>query len=223
MQPAYVLECVPIHSKGLTIMPIIVDKKKKREEIMQAAVAVFARTGYHRAKIKDIADEAGVGKGTVYEYFRSKEDLFLEMCEYMFGQYVLNQKQALDAIPDSEQQIRTLISSSIEQAAMWTGMIYLYIDMWAEMDRKNEEDELRRIMARILKYMTDMLSEYIREGQARGSFKDFNPDLVAHIVLAALDGLMFQLLINKNMFDLEAMGDTLAGVLLEGLRKQETE
>jgi len=102
-------------------------------------------------------------------------------------------------------------------------MIYLYIDMWTEMDRKGEEDELRRIMARILKYMTDMLSEYIREGQARGSFKDFNPDLVAHIVLAALDGLMLQLLINKNMFDLEAMADTLAGVMLEGLRKQETE
>ncbi len=91
--------------------------------------------------------------------------------------------------------------------------------MWSEMDRKGEEDELRRVMAGILTGMTGMLSGYIRTGQADGAFKDYDADLVARIVLGALDGLMFQLLISKNAFDLRAMADTLAGVLFEGLRK----
>ncbi len=200
-------------------MPIIVDKEKKRKEIIEAAIEVFSRTGYHRTKIKDIADEAGLGKGTVYEYFDSKEDLFLKMAEHLFDQYIENQEKLLGAISDPEEQIRALIKSSIEQAAMWTGMIYLYIDMWSEMDRKGEEDELRRIMAGILGNTSGTLSNYIRKGQAQDAFKDFDADLVAHILLAALDGIMFQLLIDKEMFDLEAMADTLSGVILEGLRK----
>ncbi len=57
-------------------MPIIVDKNKKRREILQAAMKVFARDGYHRARIEAVAEEAKIGKGTVYEYFRSKTDLF---------------------------------------------------------------------------------------------------------------------------------------------------
>ena len=200
-------------------MPIVVDKQKKRKEIMDAAISVFSKTGYHRTKIKDVADEAGVGKGTVYEYFDSKEDLFLCMCEYLYEQFLKSQALALKAVPDPEQAVRTLIRSTIENAAMWTSLIYLNIDAWSEMDRKGEEDKLRRFMSRMFKRMTEVVSESIRRGQAEGAFKDFDADLVSHILLAALDGLMFQLLINKNMFDLPAMADTLSGVLFEGLRK----
>lgn len=200
-------------------MPIVVDKQKKRKEIMDAAIAVFSRTGYHRTKIRDIADEAGVGKGTVYEYFDSKEGLFFSMCEYLYDQYLDNQKSALDAVADPERQIRSLVTSTIENAAMWTAMIYLNIDVWSEMDRKGEEDKLRQLVAGMFKRIAEVVSGCVREGQARGVFKDFDADLVTHILLATLDGLMFQLLINKNMFDLEAMAATLSELLLEGLRK----
>jgi AcrR family transcriptional regulator len=166
-----------------------------------------------------VADEAGVGKGTVYEYFDSKEDLFLCMCEHLYEQFLESQKLALKAVPDPERAVRSLITSTIENAAMWTSLIYLNIDAWSEMDRKGEDDKLRQFMAGIFKRLTDLVSQTIRDGQAQGAFKDFDADLVSHILLATLDGLMFQLLINKNMFDLPAMADTLSGVLFEGLRK----
>ena len=200
-------------------MPIVVDKEKKRKEIIEAAIAVFSQTGYHRTKIKDIADEAKVGKGTVYEYFRSKDDLFFQAGEYLFEQYILTQKNAMDTTADAEEQIRKLIASTFDQAAMLTGLTYLYVDMWSEMDRKGEEDKLRRLVADMLKRMTEDLSEYIREGQARGAFKDYDAVLTAHIIFGVLDGLMFQLLTDLNMFDLKAMSDTLADVLLNGLKK----
>lgn len=200
-------------------MPIVVDKEKKRKEIMDAAIVVFSRTGYHRTKIKDVADEAGVGKGTVYEYFDSKEDLFLCMCEYLYEQFLTSQQSAMKAVPDPEQAVRTLITSTIENAPMWTALIYLNIDAWSEMDRKGKEDKLRRFMAGMFKRLTEVVSEPIRRGQKSGAFKDFDAVLVSQILLATLDGLMFQLLINKNMFDLTEMADTLSGVVLEGLRK----
>ncbi len=200
-------------------MPIIVDKQKKRNEIIEAAIAVFSRTGYRRAKMKDVADEAGVGKGTVYEYFRSKQDLFLEMSEYLYEQYILKQKKELESVAHPEQQIRTLIASTLEQAAMWTGLTYLFVDVWSEMDRKGEEDKLRRLMSNLYNHMAKTLAEYIRQGQAAGVFKEFDANLMALIILGTLDGLVFQLLINKNMFDLKAMSDTLTEALFAGLRK----
>ena len=198
-------------------MPIVVDKEKKRQGIMEAAITVFSRTGYHRAKIKDIADEAGVGKGTVYEYFETKEDLFLQAGELLFDQYVETQKMSMDAVADSKEMIRTLITTTLENAVIWTGMMYLTIDVWSEMDRKGEEDKLRRLVKNMLTKMIDIFSQYIREGQERGVFKQFDTQLMSYIVLASLDGLVFQLLINREAFDTKEMADTLAETLLEGM------
>ena len=200
-------------------MPIVVDKKKKQKEIIEAAIAIFSREGYHRTKIKDVADQAGVGKGTVYEYFDSKEDLFLRMCEYMYEQYHQSQKMSLEAFDDPQEQFRSLITRTIEDAAKWTALIYLNIDVWSEMDRKGQEDKLRNTMIGMFDRMKEVVGGCIREGQEKGVFKDFDTDRVTLILLAALDGLMFQLLLDKEMFDPGAMAETLSDLLLEGLRK----
>ena len=58
-------------------MPKIVDREEKRDSLVKAAASVFASQGFSRARIADIAEAADVGKGTIYEYFDSKEELFL--------------------------------------------------------------------------------------------------------------------------------------------------
>ena len=58
--------------------PIIVDKELKKQDILVAALKVFARQGIAKTKMIDIAIEAGIGKGTIYEYFRSKEEVIRE-------------------------------------------------------------------------------------------------------------------------------------------------
>ena len=60
-------------------MTVLVNGTDKRLSIIKAAAKVFSRHGYHRARVEDIASEAGVGKGTVYEYFASKRHLFEEV------------------------------------------------------------------------------------------------------------------------------------------------
>ena len=204
-------------------MPIIVDKTKKKKEIMEAAISVFSKAGYHRSKIKDIADEAGVGKGTVYEYFETKEDLFLQTGEFLFDQYVQAQQISMDAVTDSKEKIRTMVATTLENAVIWTGMMYLTIDIWSEMDRKGEEDKLRRLVRTMVNNMADMVAEDIRAGQAAGDFKGLDARLVSRIVLGALDGLVFQLLIDRDAFDTSAMAETLSEILLEGMTLQRPE
>lgn len=62
-------------------MPKIVDKDAKRRDLVKVATKLFARDGYAATKIADVAKAAGVGKGTMYEYFASKEELFWAVCE----------------------------------------------------------------------------------------------------------------------------------------------
>ncbi len=66
-------------------MPKIVDKAAKRQEILEAAIAVFAEQGYHASKMADIAVAAGMGKGTLYEYFPTKESLPKEIFNLFFA------------------------------------------------------------------------------------------------------------------------------------------
>lgn len=200
-------------------MPIIVDKEKKRKEIIEAAIVVFSRIGYHRATIREIAEEAGVGKGTVYEYFESKEDLFLHMSEYLYERYMQSQRDALESIENPEEQIRSLIVSTLENAVVWRGLTYLFIDMWSELDRIGKEDKLRKLMSAMLGNLVREIAGCIGNGKRKGRFKDVDETLVSHIILAALDGLVFQLLIDTNAFDVRAMSDTVATLLLDGLRK----
>ncbi|MDH7498134.1 MAG: helix-turn-helix domain-containing protein, partial [Syntrophomonadaceae bacterium] len=61
------------------------ERKEKRQLILEAAARVFSQRGYHQAKVEEIAAAAGVGKGTVYEYFDSKLELFQQMCSAALG------------------------------------------------------------------------------------------------------------------------------------------
>jgi hypothetical protein len=67
--------------------------------------------------------------------------------------------------------------------------------------------------------MADMFSQYIRKAQEHGVFKPLDAHLMSHVVLASLDGLVFQLLVNREAFDTKAMADALAEILLEGMTK----
>lgn len=71
-------------------------KEQKRADIIAAAAKVFRRHGFHKAKIEVIAKEAGIGKGTVYEYFDSKKDLFEQMIKYMAETYLNMAREAMD-------------------------------------------------------------------------------------------------------------------------------
>jgi AcrR family transcriptional regulator len=71
-------------------------RDKRKREILEAAAAVFAERGFRTARIADIADRAGIGKGTVYEYFRSKEDLFISLFDWYLNQIFASVSNELD-------------------------------------------------------------------------------------------------------------------------------
>jgi len=70
-------------------------KEKRREEIIHAAMKVFSQYGYERATMENIAAEAGIGKGTIYEYFPSKRQLFEDMIYFYLDKYKYNLREVI--------------------------------------------------------------------------------------------------------------------------------
>jgi len=91
--------------------PIIVDKKQKKEHILDAALGVFVNKGFSNVVINDIAKVAGIGKGTVYEYFKSKEDLFSELLIHLFARHKNYIPKQWENGTTPEKKLRNLLSS----------------------------------------------------------------------------------------------------------------
>ena len=89
--------------------------KKKRRAIMDAALAVFLENGYEKSKIIDIAQKAGIGKGTVYEYFDSKESLFQNIVEMYCRYYKETVSETLSAMETASAREKLLTITKIDR------------------------------------------------------------------------------------------------------------
>ena len=86
--------------------PLIVDKEEKKRKILQAASDIFVEKGFSNVVISDIAQAAGIGKGTVYEYFKSKEELFSELLAFLFEHHQQYTPQAWGKNATPEEKLK---------------------------------------------------------------------------------------------------------------------
>ena len=199
-------------------MPIIVDKDKKRREILQAAMQVFARDGYHRAKMESVAEEAGIGKGTVYEYFKSKADLFIALHEHMLTELKSFYMKELSEIREPTLMLERFIAVAFETFRAWEPFFLVFFDFWAEGGRGQQEALLQTQMRQAYAESRSDVAAIIDAGAQDGSFRQVEPTLTAASILASLDGLVLQWLCDRNAFDLDLMRKNLIESTLRSLR-----
>ncbi len=199
-------------------MPIIVDKDKKRREILQAAMQVFARDGYHRAKMESVAEDAGIGKGTVYEYFKSKADLFLALHKHMLTELKSFYMKELSEIREPTLMLERFIEAAFETFRAWEPFFLVFFDFWAEGGRGRQEALLKTQMRQAYDDARKDVAAIIDAGARSGSFRQVEPTLTAASILASLDGLVLQWLCDRNAFDLDLMRKNLIASTLRSLR-----
>jgi len=202
-------------------MPKIVDKIAKKADILKAAMRVFARRGVVKAKIADIAQEAGIGKGTIYEYFRSKEDIFAEAFNSVFNNTEIMLTKALKTTDDPIKKLRILIDVSltgfIDSNPDFAGIM---VDFWAEGIRDKDTKILKTInLDKIYKEYRKLFSNILKEGIRKGIFRRFDTLSLAAILIAALDGIALQWIMDRDLFDLRDISKTLLDSFLNGISK----
>ncbi len=172
----------------------------KRLRLVTAATAVFAERGYASTRVADIAERAGVGKGTVYEYFSSKEELLFAVFESINADISSRMNGALAAGGSSEEQLLNLLHLGAEVISEQVDLQPVILDFWAASRGKDFEETYRRAVVASYSLFRNLVSDFIREEQDRGGFKtSVDADALAAVVVATVDGLGIQLSFDRSI------------------------
>ncbi len=170
-------------------MPKIVDKEEKARAISNAALKVFRKLGYPRTRMVDIANEAGIGKGTLYEYFKNKADIIRFAFEQYFSTFKTSALQAMMKKSRPSDKLLALVDFSLSHVAEWEDHCAVYVDYFGAA-RTDEKDWFS--LAGINDEMKRILKDLIEEGQAAGEMDTrFNPVACAELLLSMFDGIIF--------------------------------
>ena len=186
----------------------------KRDAILRAAIDVFAERGYFNAQVADVARAAGVAAGTVYLYFRSKDDLLVSIFERTVRAQLEEGRAAVADVTDPAERLRIFA--------------HLHLSMLGR-DRKLAivfQVELRQSLKFMERFSSTLLRDYlgqiraaIEQGQQQGLFRaELNPTAVAKMFFGALDEMATNWILSRRRYSLESDADAVVDIFLEGSR-----
>jgi AcrR family transcriptional regulator len=192
----------------------------KRRILVESAAEVFAKQGFTATRVSDISDHAGVGKGTVYEYFSSKEELFFAVFELIKDEIRSRVDTAVTETASAKQVLNAIIRSSAEIITEHREIFSMNLDFWAASRGSAFEDRFTTACrAMYVEYRT-LAAGVIRRGQEEGDFRtDIDADQVATMVVAALDGLGVQSWFDRSVDPMPA-SEAFADALCVGLCRE---
>lgn len=186
----------------------------KRDAILRAAIDVFAERGYFNAQVADVARAAGVAAGTVYLYFRSKDDLLVSIFERTVREQLEEGRRAVSTVADPAERLRRFA--------------HLHLSMLGR-DRKLAivfQVELRQSLKFMERFSSTLLRDYlgqiraaIEEGQREGLFRpDVNVTVAAKMFFGALDEMATNWILSRRRHSLESDADAVVDIFLDGAR-----
>lgn len=186
----------------------------KRERILRAAVKVFARKGFYASRVSDIAKSAGVADGTIYLYFKSKDELLTSLFEDRITRLLALLREEVDRLGSSPDRVRRVIEFQL-------GLLEGERDL-AEVITVNLRQSsrfLKQFASRRFTEYLDLMASVIADGQRAGELRDdVSPRIVARVIFGALDGIALTwALSSAEAGGLARAASQFADVLLRGL------
>ena len=160
------------------------DKTQKRQRIMDAALQVFVKSGYEKTKIIDVAQAAGIGKGTVYEYFESKEELFRCILEEYCHLYQQNVRTILGELEGSPCREKLLAVMRMENDLKHQVHLRSLNPVQLFMEFTNFPG-LKQAIQSMLKFKFDTVCGILQEGIDSGEFRTFHVSLATAALMGA--------------------------------------
>jgi len=190
---------------------------EKRPLILRAATEVFAEQGFAAVRVADIADRAGIGKGTVYEYFSSKDELLFAVFEWMNHGIADRIRQLLDKGGTTQERLQRLLDLGAEITREQVEMQAVALDFWSASRGTKSEERYNLACLETYRTYRHLVADVIRKGQAAGELRsEVDADAIAAMVVAGMDGLGIQIFFDREI-DLNRTVDGFSEVLLAGL------
>ena len=193
---------------------------EKKNNIIAAAIRVFSQKGFAGARIIDVARDADIGKGTIYEYFQSKEDLFFAV----FQQVMHESEISMAASGESDNVSQNLKSMGDALISTWLDKLELYslvMEFWSATTASASRDRFKSTFQAGYQAFRQSIAALIREGILKGEFSpDCHPAEVASGLIGMWDALLLQAWLD-NTFDALTSSRVCLDVMLRGLARQE--
>ena len=190
--------------------PAVADK---REAILRAATRVFAENGYFNSKVADVARQAGVADGTVYLYFKSKEEILRSIFERNTSEAVRAGREELAKIEDPREKLRRIARHHLERLGSDRDLAVVF-----QVELRGSTKFMEAFSAAGLAEYLHLIREVFAEGQREGLFRaDLNAKLVAKILFGALDEMATNWILSKRRYKLAPMADEVLDIFLNGV------
>ena len=185
----------------------------KPQQIIEAAVRVFARKGYYNSRVSDIAKEAGIAAGTIYLYFRTKDDILVTLFRDKMAQFVGSLRKAIAGESDAVAKLSRLIRLHFEMLEEDPQLA----EVLQVEQRKGQKFFRGPATQEIASYFA-LITSVLEEGVAEGRFRAGLPVKVATKALfGAMDQMATSWVLGKRGYRLADTADAVADIFLRGL------
>jgi TetR/AcrR family fatty acid metabolism transcriptional regulator len=192
-------------------------KKVKRQMIIHAAIEVFSRNGFQDATISEIAQKANVAEGTIYQYFKNKEDLFFSIPIDKTKEFYSELELHLQGIHGAENKIRKFVwyyLYHLQENPEYARALMLEMRVNRNFANAKAFEAYRPLTHKIL--------EIIKEGQEEGFVrKDVSKYMVRHLILGLLEHIITRWLLKGEKGDMLDQYDEALELLIQGIRQPE--
>jgi len=189
------------------------EKNNKYHLILEAAVKVFSRQGFYQSTVAQIAREAGVADGTIYLYFKNKDDILVQFFSYRTKQVFERFRAEVNKSDNSLDKLRNLIRRHLTEFQRDRDMAVVY-QVETHQNSRLAEDQIREMS----QMYQDLVSEIVETGQQEGRIrKDLYVGLVKRFILGAVDEVINTWLHSDKNYDLVSMADPLVYLLIRGI------
>jgi TetR/AcrR family fatty acid metabolism transcriptional regulator len=184
----------------------------KRRQILEAAVAVFAQRGYFTARISDIAGSAGVADGTIYLYFKNKEDIIVSLFADVLERHLARAKEEIIGVRTPREKLLAIARHHLAALSERRDVAILF------QTELRQSALMSRLSSKELRSYFDLLSKVIEEGQAAGVFRSEMPrSLVVQAFFGALDEMVTSWILSPTHYNLVDLAESVTDLFLGGL------
>jgi TetR/AcrR family fatty acid metabolism transcriptional regulator len=189
------------------------EKNHKYHQILEAAVKVFARQGFHQSTVAQIAKEAGVADGTIYLYFKNKDDILVQFFSYRTKQVFESFRGEVDRAETSSDKLRNLVRRHLAEFQRDRDGAVVY-QVETHQSSRLAEAQIREMS----QMYRDLISEIVEQGQQEGTIrKELYVGLVKRFVIGAVDEVINTWLHSNEEYDLVSMADPLVELFIKGI------
>lgn len=207
-----------IHSVATATVRAVPERGDKRAAILRAAIDVFAARGFFNAQVADVARAAGVAAGTVYLYFRGKDDLLVSIFDRTMREAIDEGRACVAPIADPVARLRAIARLHLDRMGRDRNLAVVF-----QVELRQSTKFMARFSATALREYLGIIRDVIVEGQSTGVFRrDLNATLAAKLLFGGLDEMATNWILSTRRYALAGEADAIVDLFVGGLGGAQT-